>query len=99
MTPELIASTAGVIISLVVEYVPPVARVWASLTGDRKRAVMGALMVLVGAGAYALACVGWADVFGLPTTCDQRGVAEVVRAVIAALVANQATYTIAGGRR
>lgn len=62
--------------------------------GTSKRLVMLALLVLVAAGAFGLACSGWGTTLGLALTCDQPGAAGLVRALALALIANQSTYAI-----
>lgn len=99
MTPEWLASAAAVVLSLLFSYLPPLAHWYAGLDGDQKRIVMGAAIVLVGAGAVGLACAGWAFDFGIKLECDRPGLVMVVNAIIAALVANQATYLISARRK
>ena len=93
MDSELLAGAAGIALSLLFSYVPGLNGWFDSLESIYKRLVMGALVVLVGAGAYALACAGLYS----GVTCDQAGAIVAVKAVFAALVANQAAYSITKG--
>jgi hypothetical protein len=90
MTPELLASIAGVVLSLAFSYVPGLNVRFALLEPTVKRLIMAGLIVLVGAAAYGLSCVGW----WATVTCDQAGIETLIAAVIAALISSQATYML-----
>lgn len=88
MTPDYLASVAGVVLSLVFAYVPGI-KDWFDLqVPQRKAQVMGLALILVAGGAFGLACIPTA------ITCDVPGLVEVVKVLIAALVANQAAYLL-----
>jgi hypothetical protein len=55
---------------------------------------MLALVVIAALGAFSFACAGLADDFAIKISCNAFGAWGLVRAVIAAVVANQATYLI-----
>lgn len=88
---ELLSSIAGVVLSLALAYIPGISTWYNALTGDQKRGLMALLLLMVAGGLVGAACAGYYD----GVTCDQAGAAAVVRAYIAALVANQATYSLA----
>jgi phage-related protein len=90
MTPELLASIAGVVLSLAFSYVPGLNVKFALFEPTVKRLIMAGLIVLVGAAAYGLSCVGW----WATVTCDKAGIESLIGAVIAALIASQATYML-----
>lgn len=96
MTAEQLSATAGVILSLVFSYVPPVRGWFEALDGDGKRVVMGLALAVVAAGALGLSCLDWsALVQGAPLpTCDEVGVGQALQALLAALIANQAVFLI-----
>jgi hypothetical protein len=52
------------------------------------------MLAIVTAGMFGLACSGPAPDFGLSVACTRASAIELVKAFIAALVANQATYLI-----
>jgi hypothetical protein len=93
MDAEFLAGTAGIVLSLLFSYVPGLNDWFNALEGIHKRLVMGALLVLVGAGAYGLACAGLLA----SIACNQDGAIVVVRAIVAALITNQSVYQITKG--
>ena len=86
----LLASIAGILLSLAFAYVPGLSDWYANQTAQIKSLVM--LLALVGAafGSYAAACWQLFDIPGL--TCDDGGARVLVSAFIMALAANQSTY-------
>jgi hypothetical protein len=102
MTATILSTIAGAILSLLFSYVPGLAgwydRVRAgrgdSDGGTAKRLVMLALLVLVSAGSWGLACSGWGVDLGLELACDRSGLVELVQAFIFAIMANQSVYKI-----
>ncbi len=96
MSAEDLAGAAGVVLSLVLAYVPGLNTWFAGLKPDYKRLLVLALLFCVAGGAYALACAGGAagELFGLSVTCDLPGLYGLVRAFVLAAIANQATYLL-----
>jgi hypothetical protein len=102
MTTEMLTLTAGALLSLCFSYIPGLAGWYARLGetpegddgGTRKRLVMLGALALAAAGSFGLACLGWGPALGLDLTCDQGGGLGLLRALVLALVANQATYKI-----
>jgi hypothetical protein len=90
MTPELLVSIAGIILSLAFSYIPGLDVKFAALEGVYKRLVMLGLMVLTAAGAYGLSCAGLIDA----STCDQAGAWGLVQLFIFAAIANQSAYML-----
>ena len=95
MTAETLASIAAVLVSLMFAYAPGLKAWFEGKPGETKAGIMGVVLVLVGLGAFGLACVGLSGDFGLLVTCDKSGAIGLVRVLIAALMANQATYVLA----
>ena len=89
-----LSAIAAAVLSLLFSYVPGLDAWYAALQPAVKRLLMLALVLVVAAGSYALACYGWADAMGIGVTCDQEGALGLLRAVIAALVANQSIYLV-----
>lgn len=90
MSAEQLAAIAGAILSLLFSYVPGLSDWYGALESTQKRLLMAALLLLVAAGVFGASCGGiWTAV-----TCDKAGALGLVNALIAALVANQATYTL-----
>ena len=97
MTSDLIASIAGVVLSLLFSYLPGLSAWYGELSGDKKRLIMLGMLALVAGGMYALDCGGLLvkvapDVAGMCTATD--GWVQVVRAFVLAMIANQSAYAI-----
>jgi len=90
MTAELLASIAGIILSLLFSYVPGLAERFAFLAGTAKRAIMAGLLLAVALAAFGLSC---ANVLST-VICDQPGALGLVSAFISALIANQGAYLL-----
>jgi hypothetical protein len=93
MTPELISSVAGIVLSLAFTFVPGLSQWYDPLEKSKKQLIMLGALALVTAGAIVLACVGW---FNSPATCDQVGIEQAVTAFFLAAVANQTAYKLTG---
>jgi Kef-type K+ transport system membrane component KefB len=94
MTPDTLSASAAILLSLAFSYIPPIENLYQRLTPAYKRLVMLVALLLTAAGSFALACAGFAPQLGLPLTCDTPGAFGLLRALIAALVANQAAYAL-----
>jgi hypothetical protein len=94
MSAEMLAAIAGSILSLLFSYVPGLNSWYQALEATYKRLVMFGLLVIVAGGSIGMACAGWGADFGLTLTCDRAGAAGVVQALLLAVMANQATFTI-----
>lgn len=92
MTAEQIASLAGVLLSLLFAYVPGVEAWYGGLDGTIKRIVMGGLLIVAAAGSLGWTCYqGGGDV----AACLTANWQTYLTALVAALVANQATFMLA----
>jgi len=90
MSVELISAIAGIILSLIFEFVPGFEKWYGGLDQQYKRLFMvGALFVVVG-GAFGLSCAGLLAAF----PCTGAGAWLAVQAFIAALVANQTVHLV-----
>lgn len=94
MSAEQLAAFAAVVVSLLFSYVPGLSTWYGGLDKAVKQTIMGVLLVVIAVAIYSLACAGYAGDFGLATTCDRAGAVSLINTLIAALVANQATYLI-----
>jgi hypothetical protein len=90
-SPELIATVAGVALSLLFSYVPGLSTWYAALTATLKSLIMLVLLVIVTGAIYALGCGGILD-SGL--TCDTAGLTQLAWMFVMAAIANQATYKL-----
>lgn len=92
ITPEFLAMVAGAVLSLAFSYIPGLKSLYDPLSGVWKRVVMAGLLLVVALVLFGLGCAG--IVGGV--SCDKSGVIQLVSVFIAALMANQSTYLLAG---
>lgn len=97
MTSDLLASLAGIALSLAFAYVPGLRDWFDGLTTEYKRLVMAGALLIVAAGTLALSCGGVLD--PPVVTCDKPGIVGLAQAFVFALVANQAAYGLAVVKR
>jgi len=85
------------LLSLVFSYVPGLNAWFDALKTEYKRLIMLGLLVLVSAVIYGVACAGFAPAIGVTATCDEAGAIELLKILLAAIVANQGVYKITKG--
>ena len=90
MSSQLLAGIAGIVLSLLFEYLPGLHDWYNALVDTKQKLVMLAALLLSAAGVFALACIGRYDL----VTCDVAGVWVLVEYFVLAVIANQATYLI-----
>jgi len=91
MTATELSALAGIVLSLAFSYIPGLNTKFAELAAEYKRLIMLGVLFATAGAVYLIGCQGW---FETGITCDQAGFTELVKAFIAAVVANQATYLI-----
>jgi len=91
MSAAELSALAGLVISLLFSYIPGLNTWFAGKSTEVKRVVMLVVLLVTSAGLYGISCAGW---FGTIVTCDQEGIIRLVRAFVAAIIANQAIYSI-----
>jgi len=94
MTAELLAAISGIVLSICFSYIPGLSKWFGELTDEYKRLLMLGLLAVVAGAAFGLACAGFAADLGITIPCDKSGAVELVKAFIAAAVANQAAYKL-----
>lgn len=92
MENNAIAGFAGLLLSLLFGYVPGLRDWYEALDGVRKAQVMAGLLLLAAGGLYAAACY---TPWSVGVTCGEPGLWQLLEMLMAALVANQATYVLA----
>ena len=95
MTVDFLSSLAGMLLQLLVAYLPGVESWYVGLSGKQKSAAMGGLLVLVSLGVFAASCTGLGADFGLALACTKSDAIALGRILVNALIANQVTYLIA----
>jgi len=94
VTPELLVSIAGIVITLIFSYTPGLRTRFAALQTEYQRLIMLGILVGIVAGIVGLSCAGFAADIGLLVTCNRSGVVNLVSALIIAIMANQSTYSL-----
>lgn len=92
LTPELIASVVTILFSLAFAYLPGVKTWYSALESEHKAAIMGLVILLVGAGAFGASCGGFVRLEGI--SCTQTGVVALVQTVLFALLSSVGSYTL-----
>jgi hypothetical protein len=95
VTPELLAGLAGAAISLITSYVPGLNTWFEKLSGTAKRLVMAGVLAAT-ALVIAVSSCAKPDETALFVCLGGLDWQSYMKALIAALVANQATFKIAG---
>lgn len=91
MTATELSALAGIVLSVAFSYIPKANTWFAALAAEYKRLIMLGVLLATAAAIYGIGCAGWLDT-GL--TCDQNGLTTLVKAFVAAVIANQAAYLI-----
>jgi len=91
MTSEFLASTAGIVLSLLFSYIPKFEGWFDALDGNSKRLIMLASLFVTAAGVFGLACTGK---FSIDVACDLDGALGMLELFILASIANQAAYKL-----
>jgi hypothetical protein len=93
MTPEALASFAGIGLSLIMSYVPGLSTWYESRPSTSKRAVMALMLLVTAIGSAIWTCSQpqAGDVFRMCLGSSWRAYAQ---AFVAALVASQGTYML-----
>jgi threonine dehydrogenase-like Zn-dependent dehydrogenase len=97
MTPDMLTSIAGILLSLFFSYIPGLNTWYAAQSEQKKKLLMLALIFLAGAGTFGMACAGWLDFLsaaGLVVACTREDAIAIARAIVMAAVANQTTYLL-----
>ena len=91
MTVQELGAIAGAVLSLAVAYIPRVSEWYDNLDAKGKAQAMGALLIVTAVAVFGLSCAAVLDF----VPCTVAGAKELFTVLIAALVANQAVYSIA----
>jgi hypothetical protein len=94
MTSELLASIAGIVLSVAFSYIPGLAEKWAALPSDKQRLYMLGIMAVAALAVFGLTCAGLGDWAGVKLACTQSGALELIKIFVFALMANQAAYAV-----
>jgi len=95
LSAEVVAAVVAAAISVLLEVVPGLAKMWDGVAPEYKRLawLVGCLavpLVILGAGCVAL------DLGVVAPTCDKQGAVEALKVGFAAYFAGQATFAVVG---
>ncbi len=76
-------------------YIPGLANWYSAKDTIAKARVMGGLLILVAVVIYALACAHIIADLGLAVACTKTGFLQLAQILLAAFIANQATFLLA----
>lgn len=94
MTPEILSSLAGILLSLLASYLPGFSPWFDNLLPNYKRLFMLLLIFAAAVASLGVSCAGWGDLVDPMVACTQAGAVGLIKAFLAALIANQAAYLI-----
>lgn len=92
MTASILAGFSGVLLALLLSYVPKFGPWFNAQDSSMKVMINGLLLVAVAGGAYGVTCTGLAAQLNLALTCDASGLVTLLGALLSALLGNQAAY-------
>jgi hypothetical protein len=89
---EGLSALAGIVLSLGFSYIPGISQRFGMLAPTQKRLVMLGLLLACALGVFGLSCMqtGWLSAM----TCDQAGAWGLARVFVAAVIANQAAFSV-----
>lgn len=100
MNPDELSALAGIMLSLSFSYIPGIKDKFSLLDPTHKRLGMLACLCVSAAGVLYFSCSGIGAQAGssmggsLPAGCDRRSIILLLRSLLAAIIANQATFSI-----
>ena len=94
LTAELLVAFVAGFLSLLFSYFPGLNTWYAGLSSLYKYLIMIALTALTAAGAYGIACLGFAEWLHYSLSCDNQGLIYLIGLFIEAIMANQSIYKI-----
>lgn len=90
MSSDQLSAGAGIVLSLAFSYLPGLRQWYAEQQPEHKALGMLVALAVTAMLALSISCAGLQQI----VPCDQPGVWSLVRAFVAAAVANQTTYTL-----
>jgi Na+/H+ antiporter NhaD/arsenite permease-like protein len=96
VTSALLIAAAGVLLSVLFEYIPGLSDWYNAKEDSLQRLIMIGCLVVVSGGLYGLSCAGYLQFIApsLSLSCDQQGLIGLLVAFFSALIANQSTFAI-----
>ena len=91
MTPEIIAAIVGIVVSLLMEYVPVFKQWYNSLPDGQQKLFMLGVGLVVVYGAFGLGCAGLLTAYW---ACTWLGAYDALLVFLAYVLANQTTYAL-----
>lgn len=93
ITPEILSMAAGIIVSVVLSYIPGLRPKWALLDPDYKRLILLIILALLSLGIVLLSCYGVIPFI----VCDKGGLIKFLTIFGASVISSQAAYMVSPG--
>ena len=90
MTGEQLGTTAGVILGLVFEYLPGLAKWYQAQEDNVQRLILLGAMLLVTLTIFGMGCAGLSDTFA----CTKEGAYQAIKVFVSGIISSQATYLV-----
>ena len=99
MTADMLTLIASTLLTLGFSYIPGLRTWYAGKSDEFKQLVMLVLVVVVAAGSFGLACLGWGVELGITLACTAGGALGLAVQVVLAIIANQGVYALSPQRK
>lgn len=90
----VISGVAGVVLSLLFEYIPGFHQWYNALSNEWKKLIMLGVVTATSLGIFGLSCIDSSLVLQTGITCDSHGAWALVASWIAAITANQGVHRL-----
>ena len=94
MSDTVLTGIAGVLLSVLFEYVPGLSGWYNALKDNYQRLIMLGLLILVAGAIFGLNCAGWFGGQVPAVSCDEKGLQELAWLLVVAIASNQSTHEI-----
>jgi hypothetical protein len=98
MSAEKVVMVAAAVMSIIFNYFPIVAKWYEEKSGTQKRQIMGAWLLIVTAGIFAISCVpaliDLATQFDIVVECSTESAYQLIYLYLLAITANQAVWLL-----
>ena len=90
MTGDQLGTTAGVVLGLVFEYLPGLAKWYQEQEDNVQRLILLGAMALVTLTIFGMGCAGLSETFA----CTKEGAFEALKVFVSGIISSQAAYLV-----
>ena len=90
MTGEQLGSLAGIVLGLVFEYLPGLAKWYQAQEDNVQRLVLLGTMAVIAAVIFGTGCIGLNETFA----CTKEGAYEAIKVFVSGIISSQAAYLV-----